>query len=399
VGEIYRYQLTGPGYSLNELKATQDWLVVREIKQVPGIIDVATFGGTTRQYQAEVDPNKLLTYGITMTQVVNAVTNSNANAGGNYLTIGSQSVNVRGIGLLHSLDDMRNIVVAERNGVPVLLRDVSDVREGHQPRLGKVGRSDFNHHDDPDIVQAIVLLQKGAKSLPALAALREKIDRSTTAICCRRACTSARSTTARRSSTSPLPPCATSWSWGSPWSLWFCSACWATGASPSSPPSPFLSRSCSPSASWCSPTSRRTSFPSAPSTSVFSSTRPSWCWKASTAKSRAASRAKKFSTLSWPGVADAATPVLFATLIILVAFIPLFTMQGVPGKIFAPMSVTYGFALTGALIFALIFAPALASLAVPKNVTQATLKRPGSAAFFRRHYDRGLNRALRFRGD
>ncbi|MGC2298693.1 MAG: efflux RND transporter permease subunit, partial [Acidobacteriaceae bacterium] len=80
VGEIYRYQLTGPGYSLNELKATQDWLLVREIKQVPGIIDVATFGGTTRQYQAEVDPNKLLTYGVTMTQVVNSVTNSNANA-------------------------------------------------------------------------------------------------------------------------------------------------------------------------------------------------------------------------------------------------------------------------------------------------------------------------------
>src|SRR5580704_1990097 len=176
VGEIYRYQLTGPGYSLNEIKATQDWLMVREIKQVPGIIDVATFGGTTRQYQAEVDPNKLLTYGVTMTQVVNAVTNSNANAGGNYLTMGSQSVNVRGIGLLHSLDDMGNIVVAEHNGVPVLLRDISDVREDHQPRLGKVGRSDFNHHDDPDIVQAIVLLQKGAKSLPALAALREKID-------------------------------------------------------------------------------------------------------------------------------------------------------------------------------------------------------------------------------
>src|SRR3984885_11595801 len=174
VGEIFRYQLVGPGYSLNELKATQDWLLLREIKQVPGIIDVATFGGTTRQYQAEVDPNKLLTYGVTMTQVVSAITNSNANAGGNYLTIGSQSVNVRGIGLLHSLDDMRNIVVAERNGVPVLLRDVAEVQEGRQPRLGKVGR-EVDGKDDPDIVQAIVLLQKGAKSLPALAALSEKI--------------------------------------------------------------------------------------------------------------------------------------------------------------------------------------------------------------------------------
>jgi cobalt-zinc-cadmium resistance protein CzcA len=114
VGEIYRYELTGPGYSLNELKATQDWLVVREMKQVPGILDVAIFGGTTRQYQAEVDPNKLRAMGVTMTQVVNAVQNSNANAGGNYLSLGAQSVNVRGIGLLRSLTDMNNIVVAER---------------------------------------------------------------------------------------------------------------------------------------------------------------------------------------------------------------------------------------------------------------------------------------------
>src|SRR6201996_3178229 len=164
IGEIYRYQLTGPGYSLNELKATQDWLVVRQMKQVPGVLDVATFGGTTRQYQAEVDPNKLLAMHVNMTQVVNAVANSNANAGGNYLTLGSQSVNVRGIGLLHSLADMNNIVVAERNGTPVLLSDVATVREGHQPRLGKVG---FN--ENPDIVEGIVLLQKNEKSLPALA--------------------------------------------------------------------------------------------------------------------------------------------------------------------------------------------------------------------------------------
>ena len=129
VGEIYRYELTGPGYSLNELKATQDWLLVREMKQVPGILDVAIFGGTTRQYQAEVDPNKLRALGVTMTQVVNAVQNSNANAGGNYLSLGAQSVNVRGIGLLHSLDDMKNIVVAERNGTPVLLGDVATLKE------------------------------------------------------------------------------------------------------------------------------------------------------------------------------------------------------------------------------------------------------------------------------
>ena len=163
--------LMGPGYPLNEIKATQDWLVVREMKQVPGIIDVATFGGTTRQYQAEVDPNKLLAYGVTMTQVVTAVQNSNANAGGNYLTLGSQSVNVRGIGLLHSLAIWAISSSRSRTARPVLLSDVATVQEGHQPRLGKVGR----RRQNPDIVEGIVLLQKGGKSLPALAGLRKKI--------------------------------------------------------------------------------------------------------------------------------------------------------------------------------------------------------------------------------
>src|SRR5579862_8116867 len=112
IGEIYRYQLVGPGYSLNEIKATQDWLVRRELKQVPGIIDITTFGGTTRQYQVEPEPNKLLAFGITLSQLLNAIQSSNANAGGNYLTLGNQSVNVRAIGQVHNETDIAAIVVA-----------------------------------------------------------------------------------------------------------------------------------------------------------------------------------------------------------------------------------------------------------------------------------------------
>src|SRR5579862_8577477 len=114
IGEIYRYRLYGPNYSLNELKATQDWLVTREIKQVSGIIDVAGFGGSTREYTAEVDPRKLLQFNVTLPQVVAAVSASNANAGGNYLTMGSQSVNVRGVGLLQNIQDMEKVLVATR---------------------------------------------------------------------------------------------------------------------------------------------------------------------------------------------------------------------------------------------------------------------------------------------
>ncbi len=396
VGEIYRYQLTGPGYSLNELKATQDWLMVREIKQVPGIIDVATFGGTTRQYQAEVDPNKLLTYGVNMTQVVTAITNSNANAGGNYLTIGSQSVNVRGIGLLHSLDDMRNIVVAEHNGVPVLLRDVADVREGHQPRLGKVGRS-VNGHDDPDIVQAIVLLQKGAKSLPALAALREKIDHLNhgnllphgmhiSTIYDRTTLINITTATVRHIVILGLTLVTlVLLSMLGDWRITIIAAITIPFAVLFAFSLMVLTNQ---SANLISIGAIDFGILVDASIVVLESVY------------RKVSRrveGEEIFDLILAGVADAATPVLFATLIILVAFIPLFTMQGVPGKIFAPMSVTYGFALTGALLFALIFAPVLASLAVPKEIRGET-KETWLSGFFRRHYDRGLNRALRFRG-
>jgi heavy metal efflux system protein len=394
VGEIYRYQVTGPGYSLNEIKATQDWLVVREIKQVPGIIDVATFGGTTRQYQAEVDPNKLLSYGVTMTQVVNAVQNSNANAGGNYLTMGSQSVNVRGIGLLHSLDDMRQIVVAEHNGVPVLLSDVADVREGSQPRLGKVGHED-NGKDNPDIVEGIVLLQKEAKSLPALAALRKKLDTlnhgnllppgmQIRTIYDRTRLINITTDTVRHIVIMGLTLVTlVLLSMLGDWRITLIAAVTIPFAVLFAFSLMVLTNQ---SANLISIGAIDFGILVDASIVVLESVY------------RRVSRrveGEEIPELILAGVADAARPVLFATLIILVAFIPLFTMQGVPGKIFAPMSVTYGFALTGALIFALVFAPVLGSLAVPKQIRREA-KDTWLSSFFRRHYDSGLGRALRF---
>jgi len=396
VGEIYRYQLAGPGYSLNETKATQDWLVVREIKQVPGIIDVATFGGTTRQYQAEVDPNKLLTYGVTMTQIVNAVQNSNANAGGSYLTMGSQSVNVRGIGLLHSLDDMHNIVVAEHNGVPVLLSDVAEVREGHQPRLGKVGH-EVNGHDDPDIVEGIVLLQKGAKSLPALAALRQKIGELNkgnllppgmriSTIYDRTRLIDITTETVRHIVIMGLTLVTlVLLSMLGDWRITLIAAVTIPFAVLFAFSLMVLTNQ---SANLISIGAIDFGILVDASIVVLESVH------------RRVSRrveGEETGELILAGVADSAKPVLFATLIILVAFIPLFTMQGVPGKIFAPMSVTYGFALTGALIFALIFAPVLGSLAVPKQIRHEAGE-TWLSSFFRRRYEKGLRRALRFSG-
>ncbi len=390
VGEIYRYELTGPGYSLNELKATQDWLLVREMKQVPGILDVAIFGGTTRQYQAEVDPNKLRALGVTMTQVVNAVQNSNANAGGNYLSLGAQSVNVRGIGLLHSLDDMRNIVVAERNGTPVLLGDVATLKEGHQPRLGIVGRN-----ENPDIVEGIVLLQKGGNSLPALAGLRQKIHDLNTGnllppgmqiktIYDRTNLIKTTTTTVRHVIIFGLILVTlVLLSMLGDLRITFIAAITIPFAVLFAFAMMVLTNH---SANLISIGAIDFGILVEASIVVLESVH------------RKISRhveVEDVGELIVAGVSDAAKPVLFATLIILVAFIPLFTMQGVPGKIFAPMSVTYGFALTGALIFALVFAPVLGSFAVPKR-TREEVAETRLSAFLRKHYDRLLKSALRF---
>jgi len=392
VGEIYRYQLTGSGYSLNELKATQDWLVVPQIKQVPGIIDVATFGGTTRQYQAEVDPNQLLAHGVTMTQVNSAIQNSNANAGGNYLTMGSQSVNVRGIGLIHSLGDMRNIVIAVRNGVPVLLSDVAEVREGFQPRLGKVGRD-----NNPDIVEGIVLLQKGAKSLPALASLREKIDAlnhgnllppgmKISAIYDRTNLINVTTSTVRHIVLMGLILVTlVLLSMLGDWRITLIAAMTI----------PFAVLFAFSMMVLTNQSANLISI-GAIDFGILVDT----CIVVLESIHRKISHSlgnEDAVALILAGVADAAKPVLVATLIILVAFIPLFTMQGVPGKIFAPMSLTYGFALTGALIFALVFAPVLGSFTAP-TIVRGESKETWLSAWFRRRYTKSLQRILRSSG-
>ena len=171
IGEIYRYRLYGPGLQLERTEG--DAGLVRDARDQAGVRESSTWSDSAArraQYVAEVDARKLLQYKVTLPQVVAAVSASNANAGGNYLTMGSQSVNVRGVGLLQTMQDMQNVLITERNGVPVYLRDVADVHEGSQPRLGQVG---VNHDDDA--IEGIVLLQRGEQSIPALKQLAQKV--------------------------------------------------------------------------------------------------------------------------------------------------------------------------------------------------------------------------------
>src|ERR1700681_3039660 len=165
IGEIYRYQLVGPpNYSVLDLKTLQDWVLQRRFRSVPGVIDVTGWGGKTKTYELQVDFNKLIAYGLTLPQLLQAVSNSNINVGGNTVDIGSQSAVVRGVGLIRSIDDLASTMVSQSGGNPVLVKDIATVTVGEKPRLGIAGLD-----QDDDIVQGIVLMRRGEQSSPTIA--------------------------------------------------------------------------------------------------------------------------------------------------------------------------------------------------------------------------------------
>jgi heavy metal efflux system protein len=173
IGEIMRYRLVGPpGYSVMDLKTLQDWVLERRFKAVPGVIDVTGFGGKTKAYEISVDLLKLQAYGMTLAQLVQTLNNSNINVGGQTLDISQQSAVVRGVGLIRSLDDIRHTMLTQQNGLPVLVGDIADVTVGYQPRLGIVGQD-----ADDDIVQGIVLMRRGQQSLPTIRRVEAEISK------------------------------------------------------------------------------------------------------------------------------------------------------------------------------------------------------------------------------
>ncbi len=177
VGEIYRYSLKAPsGYPLVELKAMEDWIVERQLRTVPGVVDVVGFGGPTKQYQVLIDPTKLKSYGISLAQVFTSLSNGNRNAGGSYIEHGSEMYVVRGLGFVRNIEDIAGIAVDTRNGTPIRISDVGSVVIGNQLRLGQVGLAAPGQPDQNDIVQGIVLLRKGENALQVLEGVRAKVD-------------------------------------------------------------------------------------------------------------------------------------------------------------------------------------------------------------------------------
>ena len=173
ISEILRYQLKGPpGMDLIELKTIQDWVVERKLRIVPGVADVVVLGGKTKEYQAEIDLNRMRAYGLTLPQIISAISTSNANVGGRTIAIGEQSANVRGVGVLGSISDINNIVVSQQGGLPVVLSDLAQNQVGFVPRLGIAGRD-----GQDDILFGIVLMQKLERTMDVVTRVRAAIER------------------------------------------------------------------------------------------------------------------------------------------------------------------------------------------------------------------------------
>ncbi|GJL70209.1 MAG: cation efflux system protein [Nitrospirales bacterium] len=365
IAEIYRYELAGEGYSLTELKTLQDWVVSRQLKQVPGVIDVTAFGGTTKQYHVDINPGALISYKISLPQVMDALSRSNVNVGGNYLGIGAQNYNVRGIGLIQNLEDIEDVVVAQREGTPVFVKNLGRVSIGHQVRLGKVGIDDRE-----DVVEGVVLLRREAEALPVLEDVKKKVEELNTSI---------------------LPEGVQIVTFKDRSALIHTTVQTVTHILITGMILVFLIlyiflghfRS-AVIVALTIPLSLLFTFlmmvligQSANLVSLgaidFGIIVDSSLIMVESIFYHLAHR-RRFQGTTSDLIVRAAKqvgrPIFFSTAIIVVAFIPLFTMMGVPGKIFAPMSITYGFALLGALLMACTLAPVLCSFLLKGRIRE-----------------------------
>jgi len=356
IGEIYRYQLIGPGYSLMDLRVAEDWTIERQFKQIPGVLDVGTFGGPTKEFRVDLDPNKLLAYGVSVPQVMNAITNSNSNVGANYLDIGEQSYNVRGIGLFKNTDDIGNVVVTAKGGTPLYVKQLGDVTIGPKTPLGKVGRD-----ADGDIIEGIVRMRRGEQSLPTLELVRRKVEQLNNGILPsgmkivpyydRTDLIDVTTQTVTHTLVEGMVLVALILiaflgdlrasivvALSIPLSLLFTFVCMVLRGDSAN----LISMGAidfgiivDASVIMVENIFRHTSDPNLYSFGTRRTT--------------------------VQAAQEVGAPIFFASAIIVAAFLPLFTMKGVEGKVFGPMAVTYGFALAGALILALTFSPAMAS--------------------------------------
>src|SRR5450755_990258 len=370
---FYTLQSTNPKYDVMELKTLNEWYVVNQLKSVPNVVDVNRFGGPTREYQVQIDPSKLVSYGLPLSQVEQALSANNTNAGGGFIERGEQALNVRAVGLMQTTDDIADTVVKVQNGTPVRVRDLAVVVQSPKVRLGQLGKT-IRHEDgtvinDDDVVEGIVLLRKGAEADATLDALHEKVaqlndhqlpagvklvphlDRSdlvhyTTRTVLRNLTDGVLLVTLvlflfLGNVRSALIVTITI-----PFALLFA----AILLDLSHIPANLLSLGAldfgmvvDGSVVMIENILRHTSF---------------------------GNTKKSFMETIAIAAHEVQRPVFFARIIIIVSYLPIFTLQRVEGRLFRPMAWTVAFALLGALLFALLIAPVLCSLLLKDDIKE-----------------------------
>ncbi|MGB3865269.1 MAG: CusA/CzcA family heavy metal efflux RND transporter [Xanthobacteraceae bacterium] len=376
IGEIYRYRLVGPpGYSVLDLKTLQDWVLQRRFRAIPGIIDVVGWGGKTKTFELQVDLDRLIAHGLTLPQLLQTLRGSNLNVGGNIVNLGTQSAVVRGVGLIRSIDDIRNTMLTQAGGNPVMVRDVANVIVGHQPRLGIAGQD-----NDDDIVEGIVLMRRGQQSTPTIARVKAEVERINTAgilppgvrierIYDRQDLIDITTHTVLHNMVvgillifllqwlflgnlrSALIVGATI-----PFALFFAVGIMVLRGE---------------SANLLSVGA--IDFGLIVDATVIMVERIFWQLghgaRAPSAEARASGFTGKLLSIYTAGI-GVNRSILFATAIIIVGFIPLFTMSGVEGHIFGPMAKTYAYAIAGGLLATFTVSPALGALLLPEHVRE-----------------------------
>jgi len=384
IGEIYRYRVAGPkGYSSLDLKTLQDWVLERRFKAVPGVIDVTGWGGKTKTYEVSVDEHRLLQYGLSLGQVLQALNTSNVNVGGQTVNIGPQAAVVRGVGLIHSMDDIGKTMVTSVRGIPVSISDVATVRVGNLPRLGIAGQD----QDADDIVEGIVLMRRGEQSMRTI----ERVQAEVAAI----------------NSSGVLPPGVhieriydrsdlirvtthtvlhnvlagilliflLQWAFLGNLRSALIVACTIPFALTFAIALMILRGE---SANLLSVGA--IDFGLIVDASVIMVENIYRHLSESVEQRRTGSallhvvRATTTFRGKFAVIANAATevnqPILFAAAIIIAGFVPLFTLSGIEGHIFGPMAKTYGYAIAGGLIATFSISPALSALLLPDSVAE-----------------------------
>jgi heavy metal efflux system protein len=402
VGQVYFYTLksTNPQYGLTELKTLQDWVLTKQLTSVPDVIAVSAFGGTTKEYQVQLDPNKLISYGLSISQVEQALANNNVNAGGSFIERGEQAINVRAVGLVENTSDIGSVVLKSQNGTPIRVRDVGFVVEGSRIRLGQVAKAVHSDPrkvvDDPDVVEGVIYLRKSANADTALQGVHEKVrflNEQFLPPGVRIIPHLDRSDLVHVTTDTVLHNLVEGITLVSvilfvflgnirgalivtltiPFSLLFASICLDLRHIPAN----LLSLGALDFGMIVDGAVVMVEN----IVRVLSHESPHHPHESVAAKIRRAAH-------------EVQRPIFYSILIIITAYLPIFTLQRVEGRLFRPMAWTVGFALLGALLFSMFLAPVLASLVFPKGTKEW---RNPLMVLLRKVHARILDLAIRWR--